>query len=66
MLSDAASVGFYTSDAGNKYARVQLLTIDGLLSGQQRAEHPDSIPNVTFKKAKREKRADKQGKIFRD
>lgn len=66
MLSDAASVGFYASDAGNKYARVQMLTIEGLLSGQQRAEHPDAVPNVTFKKAKREKRTAKQGKIFGD
>jgi hypothetical protein len=32
MAGDAASEGFYESPNGKKYARVQLLTIDGLLS----------------------------------
>lgn len=54
MKSDAASAGFFTGDNGKKYARVQLLTIEGLLSGQHRAEHPDHGKNDNFKKAKRE------------
>jgi hypothetical protein len=41
MIADAASAGFYESATGKKYPRVQLLTIEGLLSGKQRAEHPD-------------------------
>ena len=56
MKADAASAGFYTSDVGKQFSRVQILTIDGLLSGNQRAEHPEYIKNVNFKKAKREAR----------
>jgi site-specific DNA-methyltransferase (adenine-specific) len=54
MVADAASAGFYESAAGKKYPRVQLLTIEGLLSGKQRAEHPDHAPDLNFKKAKAE------------
>ncbi len=46
------SVGFYTSVAGKKFPRVQLLTIEGLLNDNQRAEHPDYEPDLNFKKAK--------------
>jgi len=52
MVKDAASAGLYESPNGKKYPRVQLLTIDGLLSGRQRAEHPDYEPDLNFKKAK--------------
>gem|GEM_PF-6085516 len=31
--------------AGKKFARVQLLAIDGLLDNTQRAEHPDYEPD---------------------
>lgn len=54
MRADAASAGFYESANGKKVPRVQLLSIDGLLSGRQRAEHPDYAPNLNFKKAKPE------------
>ena len=56
MRADAASAGIYHGGADGKtpYPRVQLLTIEGLLSGQHRAEHPDYVKNVNFKKAKRE------------
>jgi site-specific DNA-methyltransferase (adenine-specific) len=58
MKSEAAAAGIYSGgpDGKLKYARLQLLTIEGLLSGKQRAEHPEYVPNLTFKKAKREKR----------
>jgi hypothetical protein len=36
---------------------VQLLMIEGLLSGTQRAEHPDHAPDLNFKKAKAESNA---------
>ncbi len=67
MKADAASAGFYESDAGNgrKYARVQLLTVEGLLAGNQRAEHPEYEPDASFKKAKREATGGKQ-KTFED
>ena len=54
MVADAASAGFYESATGKKYPRVQLLPIEGLLSGKQRAEHPDHQPDLNFKKAKAE------------
>ncbi len=56
MRADAASAGIYHGGADGKtpYPRVQLLTIEGLLSGEHRAEHPDYVKNVNFKKAKRE------------
>lgn len=57
MIADAASAGFYTGVAGKKFPRVQLLTIEGLLSGKQRAEHPDHQPDLNFKKAKQEANA---------
>ena len=57
MIADAASAGFYTGVAGKKFPRVQLLTIEGLLSGQQCAEHPDHQPDLNFKKAKAEANA---------
>ena len=54
MIADAASAGYYESATGKKYPRVQLLTIEGLLSDKQRAEHPDHAPDLNFKKAKQE------------
>ena len=54
LKADAASAGFYESATGKKFPRVQLLTIEGLLAGTHRAEHPDHQPDLNFKKAKRE------------
>jgi DNA modification methylase len=54
MIADATSAGFYTSAAGQQFPRVQLLTIEGLLTGAQRAEHPDHQPDLNFKRAKAE------------
>jgi hypothetical protein len=39
---------------------VQLLTIDSLLNGAQRAEHPDYEPDLNFKKAKAEANPEQQ------
>jgi len=63
MRADAASAGIYTSGAGQKYQRVQMLTIEGLLTGTERGEHPDYVPDVNYKRAKREKRH-KEGELF--
>ncbi len=57
MIKDAASAGFYESPNKKKYPRVQLLTIEGLLSKKQRAAHPDYEPDLNFKKAKTEANA---------
>ena len=54
LIRHGAAAGFYTSPNGKKYARLQLLTIEGLLDGTQRAEHPDYEPDTGFKKVKAE------------
>ncbi len=54
MRKDAAAAGLYSSPNGKKFPRVQLLTIEGLLSGKERAEHPDYDPDLNFKKAGQE------------
>jgi DNA modification methylase len=55
MMKEAAVAGVYKSE-GKTYQRLQILTIEDLLSGKARAEHPDYTPDVNFKKAKRETR----------
>jgi site-specific DNA-methyltransferase (adenine-specific) len=62
MRADAAAAGFFESDSGKKYSRIQLLTVEGLLSGVQRAEHPDHVKDATFKKAKKETKSTKPEK----
>ncbi len=54
MIAEAAKAGFYESPNGKKFPRIQLLTIEDLLSGKARAEHPDYEPELNFKKAKTE------------
>jgi DNA modification methylase len=49
MRKEAASAGFYTSPWG-KHPRLQLLTIDGLLTGG-RIDRPPAQTSVTFKRA---------------
>jgi site-specific DNA-methyltransferase (adenine-specific) len=63
MVKDAASVGFYESATGKKFSRLQLLTVEGLLNGTQRPEHPDYEPDLNFKKAKAESEAEQQSLI---
>jgi DNA modification methylase len=62
MRADAAAAGFFEADSGKKYSRIQLLTVEGLLSGVQRAEHPDHVKDATFKKAKKETKSTKPEK----
>jgi hypothetical protein len=40
--------------------RVQLLAVEGLLHGMQRAEHPDYEPDSNFKRAKAEQEGEQQ------
>jgi DNA modification methylase len=60
MLTEAAAAGFYESPTGKKYARLQLLTIEGLLNKTQRAEYPDYEPDTGYKKAKAEAHGDQR------
>ncbi|MBK6408417.1 MAG: restriction endonuclease [Flavobacteriales bacterium] len=64
MVADAASAGLYESPNGQKYPRVQLLTIADLLSRKARAQHPDYKPDLNFKKAKREVKKGGQKGLF--
>jgi site-specific DNA-methyltransferase (adenine-specific) len=50
MRSEAASAGFYQAPWGDKYPRIQVLTVEELLSGRK-LEIPRE--NVTFKRAPR-------------
>lgn len=53
MLTEAVSTGYYESPLGKSYPKVQILTIEGLLSGHQKAEYPDlARGGLTFKKSK--------------
>ena len=64
MIAEAASAGFYCSPNGKNYARLQLLTIEGLMLRTARPEHPDYAPDLNFKKAKAEKADGKQKDLF--
>ena len=54
MIQEAASAGIYTPEhyPDHRYPRVQILTIEDLLSGTQ-AEYPRFAPDATFARAPR-------------
>ena len=54
MGTETVASGFYESASGKKYPRLQILTIESLLAGTARPEHPDYEPDLNFKKAKAE------------
>ena len=66
MIKEAASSGFYKAGNGRSYAKVQILTIEELLTGQKRPEFFDMKQGeLTFKKAQRENRdIGEQGELF--
>lgn len=67
MQKEAAAAGFYESPAfpGQPYPKLQILTIEGLLSGHERARFPDMAQGaLTFKKAAKEKAKSNQGELF--
>ncbi|MDR0528472.1 MAG: restriction endonuclease, partial [Zoogloeaceae bacterium] len=66
MLAEAAKAGFYRSPAlSGEFPRLQLLTVEGLLEGRERAEYPDlSQGGLTFRKAKREEKKTEQKPLF--
>lgn len=56
MLKEAASAGFYKAGNGKDYPRIQILTIEGILSGREHPEFFDmNLGELTFKKTQREK-----------
>lgn len=54
MLKEAVSAGFYSSPWGN-FPRLQILTIEELLTGQATAQYP-RMNAATFKRAERKRR----------
>jgi hypothetical protein len=52
MLKEAAEAGFYKSSDGTSYPRLQILTVQQLLNGQQ-PQYPLHRRDATFKKAPR-------------
>lgn len=66
MVTEAAKAGVYYSEAmAREYPRIQILTIEDLLSGKARPEYPDlSRGRGTFKKAETEKKTSKQEKLL--
>ncbi len=66
MRKEAASAGFYSSPWGTSHPRVQLLTVEELLSGK-RVDFPPTRANVTLKRApKADKPGAEQSKLFSD
>jgi hypothetical protein len=65
MLTEAASAGHYESPHHGGFARIQILTIAGLLDGTQRPHWPDlASGGQNFKKAKAEAKDGKQKDLF--
>lgn len=55
MIKEAITAGYYESPLLGSYPRLQILTVDGLLNGAERASYPDlSRGGETFKQAKPE------------
>ncbi len=60
MVKESVTAGFYESVKG-EFAKIQILTIEDLLSGKKRPEHPDMTQGIyNFKKAKKESKKVKQ------
>ena len=59
MQQEAEAAGFYEPEhfPGQRYARIQLLTIEALLSGAS-AKYPRMAPSATFRHAPRRRRAE--------
>lgn len=64
MVIEAASAKFYESPHSSAFPKIQILTLEGLLSGQESPRYPDlSLGGLSFKKAKTEAETGEQGKL---
>jgi len=65
MVTEGVVSGYYTSPlSGAKFPKLQVLTIEGLLSGKEQARYPHmDAGGLTFKKAKQEEAEPQQGKF---
>jgi hypothetical protein len=65
MNKEAVSAGFYESPIGKSFPKIQILTIEGLLSGRQSPQYPDlSRGGLSFKKPKTERQKGEQPELF--
>ncbi len=65
MVTEAASAGHYESPHHGAFPKIQILSIEGLLNGTERARWPDlSAGGQTFKTAKAEGKKGKQTGLF--
>ena len=56
MLKEAATAGFYKAGNGRDYPRIQILTIEGILSGREKLDFYDmNLGELTLRKAQRER-----------
>ncbi len=66
MIAQAASAGHYESEhfPNKPFPKVQILSIEGLLNGTERASYPDlSMGGQTFATAKKEKKTDEKKQL---
>ncbi len=66
MKEEAVSAGFYDAPRfGAEYPKLQILTIEGLMSGTERPRFPDlTLGRSTFKRAAVEDMGAEQGKLI--
>ena len=65
MTKEAPSGEFYESPHHGAFPKIQILTIEGLLDGSERAKFPDmAMGGQTFKKAKAEGKKSEQKGLF--
>ncbi|HOU16137.1 MAG TPA: DNA methyltransferase [Anaerolineae bacterium] len=65
MQIEAASAGFYVSPHHGNFPKIQILTVEGLLSGAEAPKYVDlSQGELSFKKAKQEKQTGEQQPLF--
>jgi len=55
MRKEAATAGFYESKGWGRFARLQILTVEGILGGKKIQFPPSKQVNATFKKAQKTK-----------
>ncbi|AFY73855.1 adenine specific DNA methylase Mod [Synechococcus sp. PCC 7502] len=65
MITEATKAGFYRAANGKDYPRVQIFTIEDLLSGTKKPEYLDlSLGDITFKRAEKESVVISQTELF--
>ena len=65
MITEATKAGFYRAANGKDYPRVQIFTIEDLLSGAKKPEYLDlSLGDITFKRAEKESVVVSQPELF--